>query len=97
MAFDNPQAAAELRGRANELTRALEQAGFDVAGGLSFDVAGDPGRSGRDGASNDQGETPTWRGRAFQAALDSAADADQAVGGALRMRRQLVAGVDIKI
>jgi len=97
MAFDNPHAAAELRGRANELARMLEQAGFDVSGGLSFDVAGDPGQSGQNSAARDQNDTPAWRGRAFQAALDGAADADIAAGGALQVRRQLLAGVDIKI
>jgi len=97
MAFDNPHAAAELRGRANELTRMLEQAGFDVTGGLSFDVAGDRSQSGQNNAARDQNDTSTWRGRAFQAALDGAADADLAAGGALQVRRQLLAGVDIKI
>src|SRR5258708_6592975 len=43
MAFDNPQAAAELKSRAGELQRALEQSGFDLSGGLSFDVASDSG------------------------------------------------------
>lgn len=32
MAFDNPVAAADMRGRADELRRQLEQAGFQVAG-----------------------------------------------------------------
>ena len=95
MAFDNPQAAAELRGRANELTRALEQAGFDVSGGLSFDVAGDSGQPGQN-RTQDQSNPPAWRGRAFQAALDGAADADLAAG-ALQLRRPLLSGVDIKI
>ncbi|MBN4683644.1 flagellar hook-length control protein FliK, partial [Pandoraea nosoerga] len=37
LAFDNPQAAAELKNRAGELHQALEQAGFDLSkGGLSF-------------------------------------------------------------
>ncbi|MBN9465291.1 MAG: flagellar hook-length control protein FliK [Brevundimonas sp.] len=32
LAFDNPAAAAELRGRADELRRQLQDAGFQVAG-----------------------------------------------------------------
>src|SRR6185312_4951227 len=43
MSFDNPQAASELRSRSNELQRALAQSGFDVSGGMSFDVAQDQG------------------------------------------------------
>ncbi|HEY3696967.1 flagellar hook-length control protein FliK [Phenylobacterium sp.] len=98
MAFDNPQAAQELRSRSGELARALEQAGFDVSGGLSFDVAGDPGQSGR-GAPRDQNDNAgsAWRGRAFQAALDASAEADTGPSGGLNLRRRLLAGVDIKI
>lgn len=100
MAFDNPQAAQELRSRSGELTRALEQAGFDVSGGLSFDVAGDPNQSGRgaprdDNANENAGSA--LRGRAFQAALDASAEADTAPTGGLNLRRRLLAGVDIKI
>jgi Meckel syndrome type 1 protein len=37
MKFDNPQAAAELKGRAAELQRALEQSGFSLSQeGISF-------------------------------------------------------------
>jgi flagellar hook-length control protein FliK len=98
MAFDNPQAAQELRSRSGELTRALEQAGFDVSGGLSFDVAGDPGQSGRGTPQdNDANTGSAWRGRAFQAALDATADADAAPAGGLNLSRRLLAGVDIKI
>jgi hypothetical protein len=41
LSFERPEAALELRGRANELRTALEQAGFSVGGGaLSFDSPG---------------------------------------------------------
>jgi hypothetical protein len=97
MSFDNPQAAADLRSRAGELQRALEQAGFDLSGGLSFDVASDQGRSGQ-GGQGQQGEAgATFRGRAFQAALETAGEADVAVGGALNLRRGLASGVDVRI
>ena len=98
MMFDNPLAASELRARAGELQRALEQAGFDLAGGISFDVAGDRGNArqghGQDDAPTGQG----FRAQAFQAALDNAgAAADGAVSGLLRLRRGVTAGVDVRI
>ncbi len=99
MTFDNPQAAADLRARASELQRALEQAGFDLSGGLTFDVAGDRGQQQRQ-AWQDQTENngQAFRGQAFRAALDTAGDAaDAAVQGALRLRRGVSAGLDLRI
>ena len=98
MTCDNPQAAAELRSRASELQRALEQAGFDLSGGISFDVAGDRGRqqgqAWQDQADNGGG----FRGQAFRAALETAGDAaDVAVNGALRLRRGVAGGLDLRI
>lgn len=93
---DNPGAAAELKARANDLQRALENAGFDLSGGLTFDVADDGSR--RQGqAWRDQAETNSHgpRGQAFQAALATANDADP--GGALQLRRGLAAGLDMRI
>lgn len=98
MTFDTPQAASELRARAAELQRHLEQAGFDMSGGLSFDVAGDrgQGRQAQQNQDNDSGQG--FRGRAFQQALATAGDADQsAASGALNLRRSLLSGVDIRI
>ena len=96
MAFDNPQAAAELRSRSGELQRALEQAGFDLSGGLSFDVASDQGQGGQaQGQNTDANPNAAFRGRAFQAALDTAADA--APSSHLAYRQSSAAGVDIWI
>jgi flagellar hook-length control protein FliK len=98
MTFDTPHAAAELRARSAELQRHLEQAGFDMSGGLSFDVAGDRGhgRHAQQHQESDQG--PAFRGRAFQQALATAGDAAQsAVSGALNLRRSLRSGVDVRI
>ena len=102
MAFENPLAAAELRTRAGELQKALEQAGFDVSGGIRFDVAADRGQG--QGGQGQFGHDPSnnggaSRGRAFQAALDSAGEtADAALSGALNLqRRTLVSGVDVRI
>ncbi|HKP79927.1 MAG TPA: flagellar hook-length control protein FliK, partial [Phenylobacterium sp.] len=100
MTFDNPQAAADVKARASELHRALEQAGFDISGGISFDVADDRGRQQQqDQAWQDQGDASrAFRGQAFRAALETAGDAaDAANQGALRLRRGVNAGLDVRI
>lgn len=97
MSFDSPQAAAELRSRSHELQKALEQAGFDIAGGLSFDVNGDRGEGGRQMAQQ-QHDGAASRGRAFQAVLNVAGDAaETAATAALHYVRRTDAGVDIRI
>jgi flagellar hook-length control protein FliK len=101
MAFENPLAASELRARAGDLQKALEQAGFDISGGIRFEVAADRGQGqagqgqfGQD-PSNNGGAS---RGRAFQAALDSAGEsADAALSGALNLQRRTLSGVDVRI
>lgn len=99
MSFENPQAAAELRSRADELQRALESAGFDLSGGLSFDVAGDRGQ----GRNQTQQDMPdgggALRGRAFEAALATAGEsAGAALAGALSAYQGRAApGLDIRI
>jgi hypothetical protein len=94
LAFDTPQAAAELRGRAGELHAALEKAGFDLSGGLTFDVAGDRGQ-GQGSAGQDGRTTPGFHGQAFQSALDTVSAV--AAGGGLAFTRSPAAGVDIRI
>ena len=94
MSFDTPQAAAELRSRSHELQQALAQSGFDVSGGMSFDVSTDRGQGGQ--AQNQQPEAgAAFRGRAFQAALDTTADTTPA--SQLSFRRTSASGVDIRI
>jgi flagellar hook-length control protein FliK len=92
-AVDSPQAAAELRGRAPELQRALEQAGFDVSGGLSFDLS-DSSRFGRDPEARQDGGA--FRGRAFAEAL---ANNEAAELAALppKLSSRLSAALDIRI
>jgi flagellar hook-length control protein FliK len=97
MAFDNPQSAQELRSRSNELARALEQAGFDVSDGLFFDVADQSGNSGQNGGGQDRANESPFRGRAFQAALATAAGADLAPTVGLNLARARASGVDIRI
>ncbi len=48
--FENAHAASELGRRADELQKSLETAGFNLSGGVSFDVAGD----------RSQGRSPAW-------------------------------------
>lgn len=98
MSFENPQAAAELRGRADELQRALENAGFDLSGGLSFDVAGDRGQN-QNQPEQQSPDGGALRGRAFEAALATAGEtANAALAGALNAYQSRVApGLDIRI
>jgi flagellar hook-length control protein FliK len=99
MSFENPQAAAELKSRASELQRALAQAGFDLgSGGLSFDMASDPGGRGQQHAFQDGGQPGSaFRGRAFARALETAGDAaQQALDGKFELRRS-ASGVDLWI
>ena len=101
MSFETQHAANELRGRSADLQRALEQAGFDVSGGLSFDVAGDRG-DGRsawaDQQQQQQANGGAWRGRAFQAVLGTAGDAaEAAAASALNLQRRTRSGVDVRI
>lgn len=94
MAFENPQAASELRGRAGELQKALEQAGFDMSGGLSFQSPDDQ-RGGF--AQQQQPERDGASGRAFASALGIADSADVgAVTQAYRGHRSPT-GVDVRI
>ena len=97
MSFDNPQAAAEMRARSADLQKALENAGFNLNGGLSFDVAGDRSQ----GGSRNPGSEPglAQRSRALETATSAAADlADAAMinsRGAYGARPDR--GVDIRI
>jgi len=90
LAFDNPAAATDLRARADELRRMLEQAGFNVAeDALSFSEreAGGFERHAREQAN------PGRRRRAFEDGERTALDADTAV----IHRRAVALGVDVRI
>lgn len=97
MAFENPQSAQDLKNRSGELARALEQAGFDVSDGLSFDVADNSGGSKQNNGAQDETRDAPWRGRAFLSALETAGAADVAPPAAMYLARTRAAGVDIKI
>ncbi len=98
MTFDNAGAASDLKARAGDLQKALEQAGFDLSGGLTFDVAQDRGQQQRQAQQDHADSHAGFRGQAFRAALGTAGDAaDAAVQGALRLRRGVTAGLDVRI
>jgi flagellar hook-length control protein FliK len=94
LAFDNPLAATDLRGRADELRRQLEQAGFQLADNAldfaerdSSSSAFDRGRDGRQG-----------QGRAFASASRLNAETDIAAQPPRWMALSLSpSGVDLKV
>ncbi len=89
--FDNPHAAAELRGRADELRQALQQAGFDVSkSGLSFSQGGQ-GQAGQ----NFAGGAP--KARAGWASGSGADDALTPISNTSSSRRAALGGVDVRI
>ena len=79
LVFDTPQAAAELRGRAAELQKSLEQSGFQVSqGGLSFtDTSGQGFSAAQQQAQQDDRRAAT-QNRPFVAANDVAETVDTA-------------------
>lgn len=93
--FEDAHAAGELGRRADELQKSLESAGFNLSGGLSFDVTGDRA----------QGRNPSWadaRESRSQApaspAPESAREGLADISDALQGRRLSArAGVDIRI
>lgn len=95
LAFDNPVAATELRGRADELRRQLMEAGFSLADdALSF-AERDPS-AGQGGAFDRQ--TDPRNARAFGAASRLTAEADLSLQTPHWISLSLTpAGVDMKV
>ncbi|WP_233248255.1 flagellar hook-length control protein FliK, partial [Caulobacter sp. D5] len=105
LAFDNPQAAADLRHRAGELRQALSQAGFDVAdNALKFDVSSQGGNSGQGQQQNaffdfqggDHGRR-AFAGRAFAGAAIEDIPTVSASSLIPGYRGAETSGVDVKI
>lgn len=97
LAFDSPISAAELRGRADELRRHLQEAGFSVAqDALSFSER-DPGQSGG-GNGRSAREFLAESARAF-AGAERLADAAETASAlpAWAARSQTPSGVDVKV
>jgi flagellar hook-length control protein FliK len=87
LGFDSAQGLAELRGRAQELRQALEQAGFSLGdNGLSFDFSGQQRRQ------DAETDTPASTSRAFAQALGLEAEADAAP-----IRYQARRGLDLLV
>ena len=103
MSFETQSAANELQARSGELKRALEDAGFNLGGGLSFEVSRNPNGSGRDLAQQQQQQQAhqdnrSGGGRAFQAAMDRADTPDEPVrAGEIYLQRRTLSGIDVRI
>ncbi|MDE2487646.1 MAG: flagellar hook-length control protein FliK, partial [Alphaproteobacteria bacterium] len=98
LACDNPQAVKELQARSGELQQALQQAGFDLSDGLSFNLAGGGGQQpGAGQQQQDSSGQAAFRGRAFQTALGAADDVQTAAGGLAYLRNATDSGLDIRI
>ncbi|MGA0546566.1 flagellar hook-length control protein FliK [Brevundimonas sp. VNH65] len=97
LAFDSPISAAELRGRADELRRQLQEAGFSVAqDALSFSER-DAGQSGG-GNGRSAREFLAESARAFAGAERLAEAAETALALPAWAARSLTpAGVDVKV
>ncbi len=95
LAFDNPVAAAELRGRADELRRQLIEAGFTLSeDALSF--SGRDPSAGQGGAFSREGDQRD--ARAFGAASRLTAEADLSLQTPRWISLNLTpAGVDMKV
>ena len=88
LAFDNPAAAVELRGRVDELRRDLQQAGFQLADD-AFSFAD------RGGSERDQTNRGDNGLRAHARTAEAAAEIDAAAQPALRMMTRL--GLDVRV
>jgi len=103
MKFDNPQAAAELKGRAAELQRALEQSGFSLSqDGISFSDGQGQGFNApqQQASQQDWQETArrTAQNRMFQDSNDLAdAAALRVAEASSAYSRRSNTGVDVRI
>lgn len=103
MKFDNPQAAAELKGRAAELQRALEQSGFSLSQeGISFSDGQGQGFNApqQQASQQDWQETArrTAQNRMFQDSNDLAdAAALRVAEASSAYNRRSNTGVDVRI
>ena len=96
MAFDNPAAAADLRGRADELRRQLQDAGFHVPDDAFEFAERDSGSSAFDRGSSDQNDNQR-QNRAFSAASRLNAETDVAQPPRWMTLSLRPSGVDLKV
>jgi flagellar hook-length control protein FliK len=93
LAFDNPAAATDLRGRADELRRQLEDAGFHLADDAFEFAERDSGSSAFDRGQNDR----SGQNRAFAAASRLNAEIDVAQPPRWMALSLSPSGVDLKV
>ena len=95
LAFDNPQAAADLKAHAADLKAALNQAGFDVSDdGLSFNL----NSRGQQSAQDSDAEAGAWARQAFRPAADPDTLLTTVNEAAARLQgARAVSGLDIRI
>lgn len=96
MAFDNPAAAADLRGRADELRRQLQDAGFHVPDDAFEFAERDSGSSAFDRGSSDHNDNQR-QNRAFSAASRLNAETDVAQPPRWTTLSLRPSGVDLKV
>ena len=96
MAFDNPAAAADLRGRADELRRQLQDAGFHVPDDAFEFAERDSGSSAFDRGPSDQNDNQR-QNRAFSAASRLNAEIDVAQPPRWMSLSLSPSGVDLKV
>ncbi|MGV9010887.1 flagellar hook-length control protein FliK [Brevundimonas sp.] len=96
MAFDNPAAAADLRGRADELRRQLQDAGFHVPDDAFEFAERDSGSSAFDRGSSEQNNSER-QNRAFNAASRLNAETDVAQPPRWMSLSLRPSGVDLKV
>jgi flagellar hook-length control protein FliK len=93
LAFDNPAAATDLRGRVDELRRQLEDAGFHLADDAFEFADRDSSSSAFDRGQDDRGGSK----RAFAAAQRLNAEADAAIPPRWMALSLSPSGVDVKV
>ncbi|HZV84103.1 MAG TPA: flagellar hook-length control protein FliK, partial [Brevundimonas sp.] len=93
LAFDNPAAATDLRGRVDELRRQLEDAGFHLAEDAFEFAERDSGSSAFDRGQDTRGGSK----RAFAAAQRLNAEADAAIPPRWMALSLSPSGVDVKV
>ncbi len=96
MAFDNPAAAADLRGRADELRRQLQDAGFHVPDDAFEFAERDSGSSAFNRGSSDHNDNQR-QNRAFSAASRLNAEIDVAQPPRWMSLSLSPSGVDLKV
>lgn len=93
--FEDAHAAGELGRRADELQKSLESAGFNLSGGLTFDIAGDRSQGRNPGwADARDGRNPTPAAPEHEAGREGPSEITEALSGRRMAARS---GVDIRI